>query len=112
MKNDKFICLVGVENEEDIISITSNETNTKLIYSPFPRIMGTSISNQAIRSLSSELNSISFTSSPNDSPFTIAAQLSIDLNVKEVFLVGFDGYNTTINKRKKRIHTVTPENPT
>ena len=37
VKNDKFICLVGVENEEDIISITSNETNTKLIYSPFPR---------------------------------------------------------------------------
>ena len=100
VKNDKFICLVGVENEEDIISITSNETNTKLIYSPFPRIMGTSISNQAIRSLSSELNSISFTSSPNDSPFTIAAQLSIDLNVKEVFLVGFDGYNTTINKNQ------------
>jgi 4-hydroxy 2-oxovalerate aldolase len=100
VKNDKFICLVGVENEEDIISITSNQTNIKLIYGPFPRIMGTSITSQATELLSSELNSISFTSGTNDSPFTIAAQLSIDLNVKDVFLVGFDGYNTTINKNQ------------
>lgn len=100
IKNDKFICLVGVENEDELISIVSDETNIKLIYSPFPRIMGTSISNQVIKSLSSELKNISFISRPSDSPFTIAGQLSIDLNVNEVFLVGFDGYNTAINKNQ------------
>ncbi len=99
-KNDQFICLVGIENEEELISITSKKTNIKLIYSPFPRRMGTSISNQVTKSLSSELNSISFTPSPNDSPFATAAQLSIDLNVKEVLLVGFDGYNTSLNKNQ------------
>ncbi len=99
-KNDKFICLVGIENEEELISITNGKKNTKLIYSPFPRIMGTSISNQLTKSISSELDTISFTSSSNDSPFATAGQLCINLNVKEVLLVGFDGYNTAVNKNQ------------
>ena len=47
-----------------------------------------------------ELESINFTTVSNDSPFATAAQLAINIGVKELFLIGFDGYDTDINKKQ------------
>ena len=99
VKNDKFIALVGVENREYLSSMNSSENFNLSVYGPFPRKMGTFIPDNLLKS-SFELDSIDFTDVSNDSPFAIAAQLSINLGVKQIFLLGFDGYDTNINENQ------------
>lgn len=99
IKNDKFVSLVGVESEESLNSISSSENFNVPVYGPYPRKMGTFIPNKLMKS-SFELESINFTNASNDSPFATAAQLAINSGVKELFLIGFDGYDTDINKKQ------------
>ena len=70
-----------------------------MIYGPFPRKMGISVSENFLNK-SAELSEISFTNEPKDSLFAIACQLAIDLAVKEILMIGFDGYDTNINKNQ------------
>ena len=79
--------------------MNSSENFNLSVYGPFPRKMGTFIPDNLLKS-SFELDSIDFTDVSNDSPFAIAAQLSINLGVKQIFLLGFDGYDTNINENQ------------
>jgi len=99
IKNDKFVSLVGIESEESLSSIYSSENFSVSIYGPYPRKMGTFVPDKLMES-SFELDSINFTNASNDSPFAIAAQLAINFGVKELFLIGFDGYDTDVNKNQ------------
>jgi 4-hydroxy 2-oxovalerate aldolase len=99
IKNDKFITLIGIESKESFKDINSNEGYAKFIYGPFPRKMGISVPENFLNK-SAELNEISFTNEPKDSLFAIACQLAIDLAVKEILMIGFDGYDTNINKNQ------------
>jgi 4-hydroxy 2-oxovalerate aldolase len=47
-----------------------------------------------------ELIEIVFTKSSIDSPFVVAIQTALDLGINEFLLVGFDGYDTEINKNQ------------
>ena len=102
IKNDKFITLIGTEAKESFNDINSNDGYTKFIYGPFPRKMGISVPENFLKK-STELNEISFTNQPKDSLFAIACQLAIDLAVKEILMIGFDGYDTNINKNQSTL---------
>lgn len=99
MKNDQYFALVGVENEDLLKGIKVSNYSSSCIYGPFPRKMGTSIPMHLLP-ISYELGGIYFTQASSDSPFAIAAQLSLDLNVNKILLVGFDGYDTNINQNQ------------
>ncbi|PHO15109.1 hypothetical protein, partial [Malaciobacter marinus] len=46
-----------------------------------------------------ELENINFINKYKDSPLTISLQIASNLNCKEIFLVGFDGYSELKNKK-------------
>ena len=50
-----------------------------------------------------ELSSINFTKASDDSPLAIAIQLAINFQVDNVYFIGFDGYDTNINKSQFKL---------
>ena len=61
--------------------------------------MGTSIP-EDIKSLSRELEAITFTKASDDSPFSVSVQVALNLKVNQIFLAGFDGYDTTLDQNQ------------
>jgi len=61
--------------------------------------MGTTIPDD-IQQLAKELEAISFTDATSDSPMALAIQAALDLGAKEIYLVGFDGYDININQNQ------------
>ena len=61
--------------------------------------MGVSLP-EKIQSLSKELETIEFTKLATDSPFVVAVQAALDLGVKKILLIGFDGYNIDLNENQ------------
>jgi 4-hydroxy 2-oxovalerate aldolase len=94
----QLFSLVGVEDESLLNQINiSKEADLMFTLPPYPRKMGVSIPSK-IKLLAKELASIEFTNSSNDSPFAVAIQTALDLGIREVLLIGFDGYDTDLNK--------------
>jgi 4-hydroxy 2-oxovalerate aldolase len=99
VNNDQYFSLVGVENEDSLLDISTCGSFKNCVYGPFPRKMGTSIPID-LHELSFELEAINFTKASNDSPFAIACQLSLDLGINKIHLLGFDGYDTSLNQNQ------------
>lgn len=97
---NQLVSIVGVECENvfDLID-ESKETNPLFVLPPYPRKMGVSISTR-LKQLAKELDGIKFTEFSVDSPFVVAVQAALDLGVNEVYLIGFDGYDTVLNKNQ------------
>jgi 4-hydroxy 2-oxovalerate aldolase len=96
----QLYCLVGVESDkllEEMLHI--EEVSPEFIFPPYPRKMGVSIPSQ-IQERSKELKSIEFSNSSTDSPFVVALQTALDSGVSEIFLIGFDGYDTALNQNQ------------
>jgi 4-hydroxy 2-oxovalerate aldolase len=92
--------LVGVEDQKMLEQINvSNATNLMFTLPPYPRKMGVEIPAQ-IKLLAKELGAIEFTNASIDSPFVVALQTALDLGVSELLLIGFDGYDTDLNKNQ------------
>lgn len=97
---EQYYSLVGFESEKSLISINDESKRIQTcVYPPFPRPMGTTIPLN-IEEVSKELESITFTNVTSDSPLALAIQTAIDLGVKEIYLVGFDGYDVNINQNQ------------
>ena len=98
VKNKQFFVLAGFESEKLIKSIGDlTQMEQTCVYPPFPRNMGTIIP-EDIKKVSVELQEINFTDTSNDSPLALGFQVAIDLGVNQVYLAGFDGYDTTIDQ--------------
>ena len=103
VENDQYYALVGFEGDKLLDAIEGIDvSNKKFIYPPHPRKMGTLITEKTISS-SYELSSIDFTKASDDSPLAIAIQLAINLKVENIYIVGFDGYDTNINKSQFKL---------
>ena len=103
VENDQYYALVGFEGDKLLDAIEGIDvSNKKFIYPPHPRKMGTLITEKTISSLY-ELSSIDFTKASDDSPLAIAIQLAINLKVENIYIVGFDGYDTNINKSQFKL---------
>lgn len=98
LKNKQYFALAGFESEKLLKSIGEvTQMKQICVYPPFPRKMGTIIPAD-IKKVSVELQEINFTNTSNDSPMALGFQIAIDLGVNQVFLAGFDGYDTTIDQ--------------
>lgn len=97
---NQFFSLVGVESDKLLNQIVDpTKLSQTFIYPPFPRKMGTSIPIE-IEKKAKELKSIEFTNTSIDSPLVISIQLAIDLGVEDIYLVGFDGYDVSLNQKQ------------
>jgi len=88
----QFFCLVGSEGHrlEKVFEDMGDFKGTCLL-PPFPRKMGTYIP-ASLQGRSFELPKIEFTSRLTDSHTVLALQAALDLGAKEVYMVGYDGY--------------------
>lgn len=100
VKCDQYYGLVGFESDKLLKQIGDfSKIDQICIYPPYPRPMGTTIPVD-IQKLTKELESITFTSATSDSPMALAIQAAIDLGAKDIYLVGFDGYDVNINQNQ------------
>lgn len=105
--NKQFCSLVGLESEKLSKTITNkNSLPYTFIFPPFPRKMGTIIPDELLP-YSEELSNIVFTENSHDSPLTISIQTALDLEVENIYLIGFDGYDKMLNQNQ---HQLTFEN--
>ena len=98
--NIKYYCLVGNEAKRMKRNVKEEEFEGKCILAPFPRKMGTEVPEFAKNS-TFELKKISFTADYQDSCTTIALQMALALDAKEVFVIGYDGYKGKVLSEKE-----------
>lgn len=98
--NDKYYCLVGNEAKRMKRNIKASEFNGKCILAPFPRKMGTEVPDFAEDS-TFELKDIVFTQDYLDSCTAIALQIALDLEAKDIFVIGYDGYKGEVLSEKE-----------
>ncbi|MDC6387799.1 aldolase catalytic domain-containing protein [Maribacter sp. PR1] len=99
IENKQYYALAGFESEKllkTLGDVAKLEKKT-CVYPPFPRNMGTIIPDE-VKRVSVELEAIDFTGASKDSPMTLSFQIALDLGVKNIYLAGFDGYDTTIDQ--------------
>lgn len=92
IQNEQYFCLVGNEGHR-LENVFGGKTDIhgKCILPPYPRKMGTYIPNSVIRN-SFELREVSFTENLKDTHTALALQTTIELGVKVVYVIGYDGY--------------------
>ena len=98
--NDKYYCLVGNEAKRMKRNIKKDEFKGKCILAPFPRKMGTEVPEFAETS-TFELRDIAFTKDYLDSCTAIALQIALDLEAKDIFFIGYDGYKGEVLSEKE-----------
>ena len=100
VKCDQYYGLVGFESDKLLKQIGDfSKIDQTCIYPPYPRPMGTTVP-VGIQELAKELETITFTNATSDSPMALAIQVALDLGAKEIYLVGFDGYDVNINQNQ------------
>lgn len=102
---DQFFCLVGNEGHrlEHVFKNELSKFTGKCVLPPFPRKMGTYVPPE-VAGQCFELGAIEFTDRLHDSHTALALQTSLSLGVKEIFLVGYDGYqDKTITQLEKSL---------
>lgn len=89
---DQYFCLVGNEGHrlEDVFR-DLNHFHGQCILPAYPRKMGTYIP-ESVKNVSYELKAVDFTDRHLDSHTALALQTALELNAKNVFLAGYDGY--------------------
>lgn len=97
----QFFCLVGNEGHRlnENLDVGLREGVYKCVLPAYPREMGTFIP-EDFKHKTFELQNIKFTDKYHDSHLALALQTSIQLECKEVYLVGFDGYYDNVSKRE------------
>ncbi len=100
--NKQIFCLVGNEGHrmEDVFCGEIPD-NTICVLPPFPRKMGTYIPS-TLKENAYELKEVSFSDKYCDSHTAIALQTIVELDIKSVELVGYDGYSNTLVGKKEQ----------
>jgi len=91
--NDQYFCLVGNEGHrmEEVFGDTT-KVKGKCVLPPFPRKMGTYVPS-LLKDKAYELSEVSFTTQFKNTHTSLAMQTAIELSIKDVFIVGYDGYS-------------------
>jgi 4-hydroxy 2-oxovalerate aldolase len=93
IKNTKYFAVSG----DELLKIDNTTYVDKYILEPSPRKVNTQI-NDMLNFF--ELKQIQFIDNYYDAPLTIGLQVSLSINVKNIYLVGFDGYGELKNKKE------------
>lgn len=103
LTNKQFCSLVGFESEKLSQKITDlNNLLYTFVFPPYPRKMGTIIP-EVLLPYSKELSHINFTEKAHDSPLSISIQTALDLEVQNIYLIGFDGYDKMLNQSQYQL---------
>ena len=103
VENIQYLAVVGTElNKLKELESEFSDNRKILIYPPKPRTMGTLIPENLL-AFAFSLDKISFSASTKDSPLATALQLTIDLQASTVNLIGFDGYDISINQNQFKL---------
>ncbi len=98
--NKKYYCLVGNESRRLLQNVSRDDFKGECILAPYPRTMGTEVPTYA-EMCTQELRQISFTNTYMDSCTTVALQAAIDLQVDEIYIIGYDGYQGQVLSEKE-----------
>lgn len=102
VSNDQYFCLVGNEGHRlDNVFKGVDTINGKCVLPPYPRKMGTYIPPR-LEDLAYELHEVDFTDKLKDTHTSLALQTARELKVKEVYMVGYDGYANTLMDTKSQ----------
>jgi len=93
LENTQYFAVAG----DELLKLENSFHIDKYILEPSPRKVNSRILDN---SKFFELKKIDFTDKYNDAPFTISLQIVLDMNVKNIYLVGFDGYDELKNKKE------------
>jgi 4-hydroxy 2-oxovalerate aldolase len=97
----QYYCLVGNEGHRLEKSLELfKRFHGKCILPPYPRRMGTYIP-KPIENLAHELDKVSFTDNFKDSHTALALQIAVDLEVGQLWVVGYDGYSGNMSPKEQ-----------
>ena len=99
IKNEQLFCLVGNEGHRLEEIFGDKKIKGKCILPPYPRKMGTFIP-KALMNNAYELKETNLTDKYVDSHTAIALQTAVDFKIKEIQLVGYDGYQGNLSKNE------------
>lgn len=100
----KYFCLVGREAKR-LVEKSKLPFRDKCVLPPYPRKLGTDVPDFAVDK-TFELSDIKFTEHYYDSCTTVAIETAINLSSKNIYIVGYDGYPSTILSEKEMALTV------
>ena len=104
----EYFCLVGREAKR-LIEKAIIPFKGKCVLPPYPRELGTDVPEFAV-DRTFELEKIDFINCYHDSCTTIAIQTALKLSKKNIYIVGYDGYPSSILSEKEM--ALTTENKT
>lgn len=88
----QYVCLVGNEGKRlEKVFQDLGDFNGHCVLPPFPRKMGTYVPDQ-IATKTFQLPKIQFTDQLFDSHTVLALSTALELGIKKIYLVGYDGY--------------------
>jgi 4-hydroxy 2-oxovalerate aldolase len=98
IKNLQYFVVSG----DELLKINGNiKSISKYILEPSPRKINTDIE---YKDNFYELEKIDFIDNYFDSPLTISLQLGLDIQIRDIYLVGFDGYGELKDKKELYHH--------
>lgn len=103
--HEQIFCLVGNEGHRlETVFEDLGDFNGHCILPPFPRKMGTYVPSRVLER-TFELPSIEFSEQYTDSHTALALQTAKNLGAKDIYIIGYDGYQDVPLLTKERILT-------
>jgi len=93
IENTQYFSVVG----DELLKLNSFLHVNKYILEPSPRKVNNYIKN---KTNFYELEKINFINKHIDSPLSVSLQITLDIKVQNIYLVGFDGYSELKNKKE------------
>lgn len=108
--NEQFFCLVGSEGHRLTKSFKKFKNfNHTCVLPAFPRKMGTYVP-KSVLTKTYELPEVTFTSEVKDSHTSLALQTALELGVREIYVAGYDGYESLNVSSKEQELLIENEN--
>lgn len=100
--NPQVFCLVGNEGRRlESVFESLQDFKGVCVLPPYPRKMGTYVPPQ-VNGKTYELDNITITNKYKDAHTTLALQIANNMNVKEIYVLGYDGYKDMIITEKEK----------
>lgn len=96
----QFYCLIGREAKRLKANVSAEQYKGTCVLPPYPRKLGTDVPDYAEHS-TFELSSIDFTEHFQDSCTTLAIQTALNMCSGNIFVVGYDGYPSSVLSEKE-----------
>lgn len=103
LSNTQIHCLIGNEGHRLETIYNNLQSENRLAVLPlYPRVMGSYIPS-FFKNTSYQLKHLGFAEGYNESVTAIAIQIALDLKAKELFFVGYDGYNSNLTLQEMEL---------